>query len=618
MAGSAVTVSVLGDIRDFTQKMSETQEKVTGTFSKIAGAVGASIIFDKLKDLGVAAFEFATDVGDSLDAINDQFGDAADGAAKAAKTIVGAGFAESATMIAEFGKVMQNTLGQSQEEASKTSAALAQGAADIAANYDSSAEQASAAMSTFLLGKNKALGKLLGMDDDQIKSRLKVLMKEKGVTEEQARLLFLQEQSFKNAGGAQADAAGTLSGAMDKLNKLFENIGVTVVQNLQPAIEGFSSFITEHVSPAIEAFNSWAEENPDLVRSVAVGIGVLVAAAAALAVGMAALNVVMLVNPFVLIATAIVALIAGLIYFFTQTETGKRLWQNFTKALTDIWQKFTTWIKGVWDTIVGFFRSAAENVKKAWTAVSDWFSGLPNKIKGFFSGAVQWLSRAGENILEGLLDGIEAIFGKDVANWFRNLKTALSAFIKDPGGWLVKIGQYIIDGLLGGVKAIFGGGVADFFRSVESKVKGFLKDPGGWLVSTGRRVIEGLWSGINDKVSWIKNKISGFVGSVERWFKDFFGINSPSKRMRDKIGRWLPEGIAEAFDRDSSVTRALARFSAGMEADFNPHLAMAAPQTAQAGGRVYEIHIQAVAPNAEVGRAVVKAITDFERSGGRR
>lgn len=516
MAGSAVTVSVLGDIRDLTQKMSETQEKVTGTFSKIAGAVGASIIFDKLKDLGVAAFEFATDVGDSLDALNDQFGDAADGAAKAAKTIVGAGFAESATMIAEFGKVMQNTLGQSQEEASKTSAALAQGAADIAANYDSSAEQASTAMNTFLLGKNKALGKLLGMDDAQIKSRLNVLMKEKGVTEEQARLMFLQEQAAKNSGGAQADAAGTLSGAMDKLNKLFENIGVTVVQNLQPAIEGFSSFITEHVSPAIEAFNAWAEENPDLVRSVAVGIGVLVAAAAALAVGMAALNVVMLVNPFVLIATAIVALIAGLIYFFTQTETGKKLWENFTKALTDIWQKFTTWIKGVWDKIVGFFTAAADAVKKSWTAVSNWFSGLPNKIKGFFSGALRWLSKAGENILNGLLDGIEAIFGKDVRNWFGKLAGALRALIKDPGGILKAAGKKIIDGFFKGLKSSWEnvkkwvGGLGDWIKSH----KGPLDYDYGLLQPAGHAMMQGLSDSLRGGIGGLEKTLGIVTGTI--------------------------------------------------------------------------------------------------------
>ncbi|MDI3567742.1 hypothetical protein OWC48_46315, partial [Bradyrhizobium sp. Arg816] len=40
----------------------------------------------------------------------------------------------------------------------------------------------------------------------------------------------------------------------------------------------------------------------------------------------AAFNVVMNLNPIGLIVTAIAALVAGLVYFFTQTETGRKAW----------------------------------------------------------------------------------------------------------------------------------------------------------------------------------------------------------------------------------------------------------------------------------------------------
>ena len=67
----------------------------------------------------------------------------------------------------------------------------------------------------------------------------------------------------------------------------------------------------------------------------------------------------------------------------------------------------------------------------------------------------------------------------------------------------------------------------------------------------GENLVRGIWNGISNMGSWIKNKISGFVGDVESWLKDFFGIASPSKLMEKEVGRWLPEGIAVGIDKNA-------------------------------------------------------------------
>ena len=44
----------------------------------------------------------------------------------------------------------------------------------------------------------------------------------------------------------------------------------------------------------------------------------------------AQLNAVMAANPIMLVITLIAALVAGLTYFFTCTNTGKAVWSSFT------------------------------------------------------------------------------------------------------------------------------------------------------------------------------------------------------------------------------------------------------------------------------------------------
>lgn len=47
---------------------------------------------------------------------------------------------------------------------------------------------------------------------------------------------------------------------------------------------------------------------------------------------------------------------------------------------------------------------------------------------------------------------------------------------------------------------------------------------------------------------WILDKISGFCDGILNGMLDFFDIGSPSKLMRDMIGKWLPPGIAVGFE----------------------------------------------------------------------
>lgn len=95
-------------------------------------------------------------------------------------------------------------------------------------------------------------------------------------------------------------------------------------------------------------------------------------------------------------------------------------------------------------------------------------------------------------------------------------------------------------------------------------LKTILSGAVSWIIDAGRNLVTGLWNGINDKVEWIKSKISGFVSDVVGWFKDRFGIASPSKVMAG-LGRQLPAGLAVGITAAGRlVTTAWDRVTSGL------------------------------------------------------
>lgn len=55
------------------------------------------------------------------------------------------------------------------------------------------------------------------------------------------------------------------------------------------------------------------------------------------------------------------------------------------------------------------------------------------------------------------------------------------------------------------------------------------------------------------KASWLLGKIRGWCGSILNGIKGFFGINSPSRLIRDVVGRSIPEGMAVGIERESKT-----------------------------------------------------------------
>ena len=105
-------------------------------------------------------------------------------------------------------------------------------------------------------------------------------------------------------------------------------------------------------------------------------------------------------------------------------------------------------------------------------------------------------------------------------------------------------------------------GIVNGFKGVPSK-----------LTNVGKNLIKGLWNGISNMTSWIKSKIEGFGDSVVEGLKDFFGIASPSRLMRDQVGKFIAEGIGVGItanaDKPLDALKDIGDEMAGQEFDIN-------------------------------------------------
>lgn len=174
---------------------------------------------------------------------------------------------------------------------------------------------------------------------------------------------------------------------------------------------------------------------------------------------------------------------------------------------------------------------------------------------------------AGIKLILGLADGLVKALPQLVAKIPVIIEKLLTAILNNLPKLLnagVELILSLADGLIKAIPQL----VAQLPTIISHIIKGLLTEGIPALITAGGDLLAGLFKGmLNPSVIWenIKSIGSGIIDG----FKDFFGINSPSKLFRDQIGEYLGEGMAlgvgDGFeDKIKGVNRAIVRSMDGL------------------------------------------------------
>lgn len=318
-------------------------------------------------------------------------------------------------------------------------------------------------------------------------------------------------------------------------------------------IEGFASKVGgvfEKVLKVIKGVVDYVQKNSDWIMPLVVGIGAfatvlkvvskvkqLTSAIKAFQAGtkiatavQGAFNAVMAINPFVLIIAAIAALVAGLVYFFTKTKTGKKIWKDFVSTMKKLWKGLSKFFTETWDSIVKTFNDAAKGVKNGWDSVTTFFSDLWNAIadgaKSSWDGVVDYLSGVWNGIddaVHNIFDGIKNFFSdlwNGIVDTAKNVWSTFGESITEIWNGIVDIAKgiwgLIKDAIMGPILLVIDALTGDWkqFREdidlIWSDIVQSAKDIWNGLVT----FFSGIWDFISTYAQTAWDNISNFFGSI--------------------------------------------------------------------------------------------------------
>lgn len=270
----------------------------------------------------------------------------------------------------------------------------------------------------------------------------------------------------------------------------------------------------------------------------------------------------------------------GICNFFTQTipQAWNDLCTSFSNAVQwfgEMWNNIKQAFINGWNAIVAFF---TQTIPTWINNIGVWFGQLPAKI-GYGLGFA-----LGKIISWGI--SVWTYLVTNVPIWINNVVTFFAQLPNKIWVWLVstvqKIGQWGIAMLTSAqiYTSMIINNIVTFFTTLPGRIWTWLtntvqkvvtwgsqmatkgKEGAKKLINTvvdtlkslpkkvmdiGKNIVKGLWNGITGAGGWLKGKVNDFAKGVIDGFKNGFGVHSPSWKLRDLVGRFLPLGIWEGI-----------------------------------------------------------------------
>ena len=287
-------------------------------------------------------------------------------------------------------------------------------------------------------------------------------------------------------------------------------------------------------------------------------------------------------GPWGIIAVAIAAVVAALTYFFTQTKTGRALWQSFTTWLSGVWQSLVGVATTVWNAIGNAINAVVNFIKPYWQALVTFFTGIWTSIVAGVTPIWQGLVNVFNSIINTIVAvwqalapiivpivaGVVAIIGATLITIVTVFQTVwnmlvpivqvvwqlISAIVTTAIsvlGTVIQTGLAVIVAIWNVVWNTFSIVVSTVWNVISTIISTTLNVIAG-IIQAITAVIQGDWSGawnaIQNVVSTVLNAISSIVSSVLSGVAGIFsgvmnGLKSVVSAVWNGIKSLFSEGV---------------------------------------------------------------------------
>lgn len=227
------------------------------------------------------------------------------------------------------------------------------------------------------------------------------------------------------------------------------------------------------------------------------------------------------------------------------------MWVSFIEMCSNILNTITEWFSQL-PYKIGYCLTNALAATLQWSAnmvnsimqmcikildtIVVWFSQLPNKIWSFLTSAFERTSTWAMNMWNKFIEMCRNVLNS-IGEWFSQLPSKIWSYLTQA---IQRAGEFANN--MRNKASEAGRWFSDTLINIISRIP-------SQMINIGKNIVQGVWNGIQSMASTFTNNVKNFFSGIVNSAKSALGIHSPSREMRDEVGKWIPAGVGVGIER---------------------------------------------------------------------
>lgn len=236
-------------------------------------------------------------------------------------------------------------------------------------------------------------------------------------------------------------------------------------------------------------------------------------------------------------------------------------WDVIKTVVQTVWSIISTIVSTAINAVAGVIRAVTDAIKGDWSGAWNEIKGVASTIWNGIKSVVTTAINGVKSVISSVMNGIKSVWSS-AWNGIKSVTSGAMNMIRSVVSSGMSAMRGVVSSMMSAVQSAFVSGwnaARNATANGISRAVSAARSMTGAMVSAGRDFVMGFVNGIEGAIWRAASAAARMASAAMHAAKAWFNIGSPSKVMRDQVGKWVPAGLAVGIEQNTDLVENAAK-----------------------------------------------------------
>lgn len=236
-------------------------------------------------------------------------------------------------------------------------------------------------------------------------------------------------------------------------------------------------------------------------------------------------------------------------------------WNVIETTVQTVWSIISTIVSTAINAVAGVIRAVTDAIKGDWSGAWNEIENVASTIWNGITSIVSTAINGVRSIISSVMNGISSVWSS-AWNGIKSTTSGAMSMVRSVVSSGMSAMRGVVSSMMSAVQSAFVSGwnaARNATANGIARAVSAARSMTGAMVSAGRDFVMGFVNGIEGAIWRAASAAARMASAAMNAAKAWFNIGSPSKVMRDQVGKWVPAGLAVGIEQNTDLVENAAK-----------------------------------------------------------